>query len=118
MRHVDGVMLGRAAYHDPLLLAKVDEEFFGAPAKPFDLKAVLEAMSAYAETQLGQGVRLNAVTRHMLGLANGMRGARTFRQILSVEACKRGAGPEVIAAAWNAVDPAQSVSSSELALTA
>jgi tRNA-dihydrouridine synthase A len=118
MRHVDGVMLGRAAYHDPLLLAKVDEEFFGAAPKPFDLKAVLEAMSDYAETQLAEGVRLNAITRHMLGLANGMRGARTFRQIVSVGACKRGAGPEVIAAAWAAIDPAQSVSSSELELTA
>ena len=118
MRHVDGVMLGRAAYHDPVLLARVDEEFFGAPARAFDLKAVLMAMADYAETQLAAGVRLNAVTRHMLGLANGLRGARTFRQILSVDACKRGAGPEVIMAAWNAVDPAQSVSSSELALTA
>ena len=45
----------------------------------------------------------NNITRHMLGLANGMRGARLFRQILSVEACKRGAGPEVIRRAWDAI---------------
>ena len=103
MKHTDGVMLGRAAYHDPALLARVDAEIFGDAPKAFDLKAVLEAMAGYAEVQLGQGVRINAVTRHMLGLANGMRGARLFRQILSVEACKRGAGPEVIRRAWDAI---------------
>jgi len=103
LKHTDGVMLGRAAYHDPALLARVDAEVFGEAAKPFDLKAVLEQMADYAEGQLSHGVRVNAVTRHMLGLANGMRGARSFRQILSVEACKRGAGPEVIRRAWDAV---------------
>lgn len=103
LRHTDGVMLGRAAYHDPALLARVDAEVFGETDKPFDLKAVLEQMADYAEGQLSKSVRVNAVTRHMLGLANGMRGARSFRQILSVEACKRGAGPEVIRRAWDAV---------------
>jgi len=103
LQHVDGVMLGRAAYHDPVLLARVDEVVFGAPPKEFDLKAVLDAMATYAEAQLSQGGKLNQITRHMLGLANGRRGARAFRQILSVEACKRGAGPEIIARAWDAV---------------
>ena len=103
LKHTDGVMLGRAAYHDPALLARVDAEVFGEAAKPFDLKAVLEKMADYAEGQLSKGVRVNAVTRHMLGLANGMRGARSFRQILSVEACKRRAGPDVIRRAWDAV---------------
>ena len=60
-------------------------------------------MADYAERELSKGTRLNQITRHMLGLANGRPGARTFRQILSVEACKRGAGPEVIRRAWDAV---------------
>jgi tRNA-dihydrouridine synthase A len=107
MQHVDGVMLGRAAYHDPALLSRVDAEFFGTPARPFDIKTVLDAMSAYAEVQLGQGARLNQITRHMLGLANGMRGARSFRQILSVDACKRCAGPEVISRALDAVSASE-----------
>jgi tRNA-dihydrouridine synthase A len=117
MAHMDGVMLGRAAYHDPVMLAQVDEMFFGDAPKPFDLKAILEAMADYAERQMALGFRLNNITRHMLGLANGRPGARTFRQILSVEACKRGAGPEVLMDAWRALEPAQSTSSRELELT-
>lgn len=103
LAHVDGVMLGRAAYHEPVLLASVDHEIFGAEPRAFDLRAVMQAMSDYSEQQLAQGVRLNQVTRHMLGLANGRRGARQFRQILSVDACRKGAGPEVIARALDAV---------------
>jgi tRNA-dihydrouridine synthase A len=114
--HVSGVMLGRAAYHDPLLLAEVDALFFGEPQGAIDLAAIIARMAAYAEDQLGNGVRLNQITRHMLGLANGRRGARQYRQILSVEACRRGAGPEIIESAFAALD--QSVNSSELELTA
>ena len=61
-------------------------------------------MAAYAEGQMSAGVRINQITRHMLGLANGLPGARQFRQILSVEACRRGAGPEVLLSAVNALD--------------
>ena len=116
LQHVSGVMIGRAAYHDPLLLAEVDHRFFGEAGKPFELSQIIAAMADYAEQQLGHGVRLNQITRHMLGLANGRPGARQFRQILSVDACRKGAGPEVIGRAWAALD--QSVSSRELALTA
>lgn len=116
LAHVSGVMLGRAAYHDPLLLADVDHRFFGDPARPVDLGEIMERMAAYAEAQLGRGVRLNQIARHMLGLANGRRGARQFRRILSVDACRHGAGPEVIERAFGALD--QSVISSELELTA
>jgi tRNA-dihydrouridine synthase A len=116
LQATSGVMLGRAAYHQPLLLAEVDRRFFGAPSRPLDLAALFEDMAAYAEVELGQGTRLNQITRHMLGLANGRPGARRFRQILSVEACRHGAGPEVLMAALAAID--QSTSSSELALTA
>ncbi|RUT30955.1 tRNA dihydrouridine(20/20a) synthase DusA [Arsenicitalea aurantiaca] len=101
-----GVMLGRAAYHDPWLLASVDTEVFGASRPSPALAEVIEAMAAYAESVIAQGGRLNQITRHMLGLANGMRGARQFRQILSVEACRPGAGPDVLHKALSVVEPA------------
>lgn len=95
LQHMDGVMLGRAAYHNPMILAAVDSRVFGddhpAPALP----EIMTAMGEYAESQLAQGARLNNIARHMLGLANGLPGARQFRQILSVDACRKGAGPEV-----------------------
>jgi len=116
LRHVSGVMLGRAAYHEPLLLAEVDRRIFGAPSPAVALASIVAAMADYAELQLARGVRLNQITRHMLGLANGRPGARQFRQILSVDACRRGAGPELILRAFAALD--QSVSSRELELTA
>jgi tRNA-dihydrouridine synthase A len=103
LQELEGVMLGRAAYHDPVLLARVDHEIFGEPETEFDLRPVIEAMAAYAERQLSGGARLNQITRHMLGLANGRRGARQFRQLLSVEACKPGAGPDVLFRALDAL---------------
>lgn len=102
---VDGVMLGRVAYHEPMLLSLVDGRFFGDTAKPLDLREVMVAMAEYAERELGKGARLNNISRHMLGLANARPGARTFRQILSVEAAKRGAGPDVILRAFDALEP-------------
>ncbi|MCD7059590.1 tRNA dihydrouridine(20/20a) synthase DusA [Pelagibacterium sp. HS1C4-1] len=104
LEHVDGVMLGRAAYHDPLILADVDARIFGAAQPARRLGDVADPMMAYAERELTKGARLNQITRHMLGLANGLPGARRFRQILSVEAAKPGAGPEVIADAFTCVD--------------
>ena len=103
LQKLEGVMLGRAAYHDPVLLARVDHEIFGEPETEFDLRPVIEAMAAYTERQLSGGARLNQITRHMLGLANGRRGARQFRQLLSVEACKPGAGPDVLFRALDAL---------------
>jgi len=105
MAHTSGVMLGRAAYHNPMLLAEVDAMFFGAPARTVHLDGIIEAMAGYAELQLGRGARLNQITRHMLGLANCMPGARQFRQILSVDACRKGAGPEVLYRALAALEP-------------
>ena len=106
LRHVDGVMLGRAAYHNPMLLAEVDRRFFGDPGDRPDLAAIMQAMPDYAEAQLSEGVRLNAIARHMLGLANGRAGARQFRQILSVDACRPKAGPDVFRRALAAVERA------------
>jgi len=109
LTHVSGVMLGRAAYHDPMLLAEIDHRLFGEPERPADLGTVMRAMADYAETELGKGARLNNITRHMLGLANGRPGARTFRQILSVDAARRGAGPDVLLRALDAVEPERAV---------
>lgn len=108
LEKTDGVMLGRAAYKNPMLLAGVDSQIFGETAPPITLGEVMEAMMAYATRERDKGVRLNQITRHMLGLANGLRGARNFRQILSVEACIPGAGAEVIARAYDAIVKAQS----------
>lgn len=103
MMLTDGVMLGRAAYHTPMLLAEVDRLFFGASSEPVTLEAVMLAMADYADRQAEEGVRVNQITRHMLGLANGLPGARLFRQILSVDACRAGADSSVIHRALEAV---------------
>ncbi|WP_332699678.1 tRNA dihydrouridine(20/20a) synthase DusA [Devosia sp.] len=104
MAHVDGVMLGRAAYHTPMLLAEVDRRFFGATEEPVTLEAIMHAMADYADREAGQGTRLNNIARHMLGLANGLPGARQFRQILSVDACRPGADSSVMLRALDAVN--------------
>ena len=104
LAQTSGVMLGRAAYHDPMILSRVDEEIFGDQRPPASLREIVLDMADYAGVQLAKGERLNRITRHMLGLANGLPGARHFRQILSVQACKRGAGPEVILDALAAVE--------------
>ena len=96
LSHMDGVMVGRAAYHDTDLLLRVDPEIFGeaAPlASPFE---VVEAYLPYVEARLAEGVRLADMTRHMLGLFAGMPGARAFRRQLATEAVKRGAGISVL----------------------
>jgi tRNA-dihydrouridine synthase A len=103
MAHVDGVMLGRTAYHNPMLLAEVDRRFFGATGEPVTLEAIMQDMAAYADRQAAEGVRINNIARHMLGLANGLPGARQFRQIMSVDACKPGADSSVMFRALEAV---------------
>ncbi len=103
LTEVTGVMMGRAAYHNPMLLAAVDHRIFGESGDVPELAHVLGQMADYAERQMSSGVRLNQITRHMLGLAAGRPGARTFRQILSVDAARRGAGPETILRAHEAL---------------
>jgi tRNA-dihydrouridine synthase A len=100
---MDGVMLGRAAYHNPMLLAEVDRRFFGVTAEPMTLEAVMHAMAAYADDEAAHGTRINNIARHMLGLANGLPGARQFRQIMSVDTCRPGAGSSVLLRALEAV---------------
>ena len=96
MPHVDGVMLGRAAYHTPFLLAEVDAKFYGKPQSVTTRMQALEAFIPYVETELARGTQLARITRHMLGLWHGEYGGRTFRRILSEEAHKPGAGLDVL----------------------
>lgn len=102
--HVDGAMLGRAAYHTPGILAGVDAAFYGEARIAFDYAALMDAMAAYAARHIEKGGRLGHITRHMVGLFHGLAGARRYRQILSTDANKPGAGPEVLKAAFAAVD--------------
>jgi tRNA-dihydrouridine synthase A len=92
--HVDGVMLGRAAYHNPGLLAQVDARYFGGP--PRDVKTAVEDYCIYVERQLSQGRRLHGLIKPMLGLYNGQPGARLFRRHLSENAAREGAGIKVL----------------------
>jgi tRNA-dihydrouridine synthase A len=94
LAHVDGVMLGRAAYHAPAMLAEVDARFFGGA--PVALEAAVDGYVAYAEEQLGKRVPLHALTKPMLGLFNGRPGARLFRRHLSEHVNVRGAGISVL----------------------
>jgi tRNA-dihydrouridine synthase A len=88
-------MMGRAAYHNPGLLAEADRILFGAGADA-DLAAVVHAMAEYAARHTTQGGRLAHVTRHMVGLFQGRPGARRWRQILSQDAVRPGAGPSML----------------------
>jgi tRNA-dihydrouridine synthase A len=104
LNHVDGVMLGRAAYHNASLLGEVDRRIYGMDVADTDWAAVCAAMMEHTERHLLSGGRVVHVTRHMVGLFQGVRGARRFRQILSADAVRPGADPEVIAAAFDAID--------------
>jgi tRNA-dihydrouridine synthase A len=102
LHHVDGVMLGRAAYQDPYLLAGVDEELFAADSRPTRLE-VLDKFMAYAGGELARGTRLNQMTRHILGLFHGQPRARAFRRVLAERAHLDGAGLDVLGAAREVV---------------
>jgi tRNA-dihydrouridine synthase A len=96
LERVDGVMLGRAAYQSPWLLAEVDRRIFGAAAPVDSREAAIETYLPYVERELHRGVPLSAMTRHLLGLYNGLPGARAFRRHLSENAHRGGAGAEVL----------------------
>ena len=110
LAHVDGIMLGRAAYHEPALLGQVDRRFFGADADTGPFEA-LEAYRPYMTAQLEAGTPLSHMARHMLGLMHGLPGARAFRRILTVDSIASGAGLEVldraIAAVYDALAAAE-----------
>jgi tRNA-dihydrouridine synthase A len=90
LAEVDGVMLGRAAYHDPWLLAELEHALWGAPLPA--RADVLHRLRPYVEAELARGTRLSHVTRHLLGLFQGQPGARGFRRVLSEGAHRDGAG--------------------------
>lgn len=96
LNHVDGVMLGRAVYQNPTLLAQVDQYLFDSPTAVVDTVAVVEALYPYIEVQLSQGTYLGHITRHILGLFQGVPGARQWRRYLSENAHKPQAGVEVV----------------------
>ncbi len=107
LQRVDGVMIGRAAYHNPWILAEADARLFGDAAAPKDRDQVAEAMLAYARAEAAQGVPPAAITRHILGLYHAQPGGRAWRRHLSENAPRKGAAPEVIAGALTAVRAAR-----------
>lgn len=104
MQGLDGVMLGRAAYHTPEALGRVDRLFYGeSEGEDVDAEAAIARYRPYMEARLAEGVHLAAMTRHMLGLFHGAPGARAWRRILTVEGVRAGAGLEVLDRALDAV---------------
>ena len=104
---LDGVMLGRAAYHEPGLLGQADRRLFGETTPDVDAYEAIERYKPYLAARLAEGVHLPAMTRHMLGVMHGRPGARAFRRILTVEAIRSGAGLEVVDRAVDAVREAE-----------
>ena len=104
---LDGVMLGRAAYHEPALLGQADRRLFGAATADVDPFEAVERYKPYLAARLEEGWGLHAMTRHMLGVMHGRPGARAFRRILTVEAIKPGAGLDVVDQAVEAVREAE-----------
>ena len=97
LAHVDGVMMGRAAYQEPWRLLDVDPLLYGEPAHLASAKEAALALIPYIDRELAKGVRLHSITRHVLGLFRAVPGARAFRRHLATEAVKPGASGTVMA---------------------
>ena len=111
LAHVDGVMMGRAAYQEPWRLLNVDPLLFGEAAPFATAQEVALALMPYIEREMAKGVRLNSITRHVLGLFRAVPGARAFRRHLATEAVKPGASASVMADALaQMVDSAKDLS--------
>lgn len=104
LRVFDGVMIGRAAYHDPYLLAEADRRLFGDGHPVPTREEVALALLPYIRHELEKGTRLHVVTRHILGLFHGRPGGRVWRRRLSLEGVRAGAGEEVVASALREVE--------------
>jgi tRNA-dihydrouridine synthase A len=103
LSEVDGVMLGRAAYQSPWVLSTADCDLFGDAWSVHSRQEAVRAYMPYVARELGRGVPLNAMTKHLLGLFNGLPGARAFRRHLSENATKPGAGLDVLRTALSLV---------------
>ena len=96
LEHVDGVMMGREAYHNPYIMADVDRRFFGSVSDPLSRHTIVSLLIPYIQEQLKTEVRLNSVSRHILGLFHGEPGARGWRRYISENVSKSGADENVI----------------------
>ncbi len=96
LSHVDGVMLGRAAYQEPWRLLAADSELFGETPPHASMKHVFEAMLPYIEAELARGTRLHSIARHFVGAFHGLPGARAFRRHLAENGVRPGAGTNVL----------------------
>lgn len=105
LERVDGVMIGREAYHNPYLLAEVDQRLYGVARPPMTRHGILDAYLPFVEAQLQRGAPLSAMSRHLLGLFQGVPGARAWRRHISENAHKPGAGVDVLEAAARNVRP-------------
>jgi tRNA-dihydrouridine synthase A len=101
---LDGVMLGRAAYQNPALLLEADERLFARAPPNASRVAAVHAFLPYIEARLREGVRLHAMTRHMLGLFAAQPGGRSWRRVLSQQGVRSGAGAEVVRMALSEVE--------------
>ena len=99
LARVDGIMLGRAAYHMPWLLAEIDREFFGGEGVPGDPAQVVARMEAYAAEEVARGVPLHQITRHVMGLFHGRPGGRRWRRILTEGVARDGRNGAILARA-------------------
>jgi tRNA-dihydrouridine synthase A len=97
-------MVGRAAYHNSGLLLDVDHQIYKDAPSEINWQEICKAMMAHADEHMSKGGRLIHVTRHMVGLFHGQRGSRRFRQILSTDAVKSNATPDVIQTAFDAIE--------------
>jgi tRNA-dihydrouridine synthase A len=96
LKHVDGVMMGREAYQNPYIMSEVDKRFFGAANEPLSRQMIVKELVTYTQEQLKSEVRLNSVSRHILGLFHGKPGARGWRRYISENVSKPGADENVI----------------------
>ena len=103
LHRVDGVMIGRAAYHQPYLLADIDRRYTADADPPPNRYQIIESLFPYIEAELARGTRLQQITRHVLGLFQGVPGARGWRRVLSECARHPGAGREVLERAMASV---------------
>lgn len=96
LQHVDGVMMGREVYHNPYILAEVDQLMYGATNPILSREEIFHAFLPYVEAELAKGTRLHAMSRHILGLFNGLPGARKWRRYVSENAPRADAGIDVL----------------------